>query len=34
MAKKTKISKNECHIGQLLRTRLFPDEGDEWHPLG
>jgi predicted HTH domain antitoxin len=32
MAKTTKTSKTEWEIRQLVRTRLFPDEGDKRHP--
>ena len=32
MAKTTKTSKTEWEIGQLVRTRLFSDEGDRGIP--
>lgn len=32
MADATETSKPEWEISQLVRTRLFPDEGDKRHP--
>jgi hypothetical protein len=32
MADGTRTSKTEWEISQLVKTRLFPDEGDERHP--